>query len=291
MEWIVAGSCLAIVAICLWKRALVSAEMIKVVHHPFLYVALALILIGIPLKAELSLFLGDYRLGTYRSLSAFLVFALGAGFGVKLAVFVTLIFSALSFAGEFDRGTIKVILTRPATRTEIYLVKCAAMLLLALGVLGIAVFESLLWGLLRGDLGHVWKMDGHEAYPFYSDMVSHLNLAVGLAVASVLATVFLGVVISTLTESSGHAVAVALIFLFVLDMLASYVSRSQRLYFFNFYPGYGFAELAEFARGSAAARWDERVLANHNYALVPAVTSAVLGSVSYALFRWKNVNA
>jgi ABC-type transport system involved in multi-copper enzyme maturation permease subunit len=281
----------ALVGACAWKRSLVSAELIKITNHPFLYVALLIVLIGIPLSVELSLLLGDYKIGGYRPLNSFLVFGIGAGFGVKVVVFVILIFSALSIAGEFDKGTIKVILTRPVTRTEVFLAKCATMVLVAAGLLAIALATSLFWGLCRGELGPVWKEHVHDAYPYYPEMLRLLKLSIASAVLAVLATAFLGVFISMLTESSGHAVAVGLIFFLLLDLVASFLRKDQRLFLFNFYQGYGFSQLTEIASGSSATRWDDQIFHARHTALIPGVTSLVLGGISYVLFRLKNITA
>lgn len=291
MDWSVLLACAVILGASLWKRSLVSAELIKITNHPFLYVALVLLVIGIPLSVELSLMLGDYKIGGYRPLSAFLMFAIGAGFGVKVVVFVVLIFSALSIAGEFDKGTIKVILTRPVTRTEVFLTKCVTMALLALCVLAIALFASLFWGLCRGELGPIWKENVHDAYPYYPEMLRLLRLSILSAVLAVVATAFLGVFISMLTESSGHAVAVGLICFLLLDLVTSFLRKDQRLYFFNFYQGYGFGQLTEIASGSSATRWDDQVFRAGHTALVPGLTSLVFGGISYVLFRLKNITA
>ncbi len=291
MAWTVALVCAAIIGAAAWKRSLVAAEWLKISNHPFLYVALAILILGVPLSTELSLLLGDYKIGGYRPLSAFLVFSIGASFGVRISVFVILIFSALSVASEFDRGTIKVILTRPVTRTEVFFAKCVSMMALSLGLVAVALLLGLMWGLFRGELGHIWKVDVHHAYPVYDDMLRYLWMSIGSSVLSIIATAFLGVLISTLIESSGHAVAAALILFILLDLTMNFLRKDGRMYFFTFYQTYGFGLLRDIASGSAATQWDDKAFRSEAYAVVPGVTSAVLAAFSYLMFRFKNITA
>jgi hypothetical protein len=291
MAVLIAGVVTGVAALAVWKRSLVAAEWLKITRHPFLYVALSILILGIPLWAELKLKFVDYRIGKYRELNAFLMFALGAEFGIQIAALVVVIFSALSFAGEFDKGTIKVLLTQPVTRTEVFAAKVAAMMLLALALTALTVYESLVWGLVRGDLGHVWQQDVHQVFSRLDVMMGHAATAIGVGVFSMLATCLLGIFISSLTESSGHAVAAALTVFFVMSIALFVLRDDRKLYLFNHYPGYGIGILIELSRASAGKTWNPEVLDRALYAQVPAVTAAALAAVAWLRLRFKDITA
>lgn len=271
-----------------WLRV-VAAEGYKILWHPFLYISVAVLLVAIPLWTQLQVALGDYKETDYRKLNSFLLFCYGARFGLKFGMFVLVIFSSMSFAGEFDKGTIKNLLTRPVTRTELFLAKCVTMMLLAVLLIGFVFYLSALVALLQGEAHHVWKEGIHEVYPKFEELVGHTKTAVLMCIVPIIATAFLGIVVSNLTESSGYAVAAALIIFFVLDLAVGVTRPERGMYLFNFYQSYPFEVLQKFAKGGADAMWDARILEQDLFLVVPAAYSVVFGAVSYVLFRLRNI--
>lgn len=271
-----------------WCRVVV-AEIYKILSHPFLYISVAILLVAIPLWTQLQIALGDYKETDYRKLNSFLLFCYGARFGLKFGMFVLVIFSSMSFAGEFDKGTIKNLLTRPVTRTELFLAKCVTLILLAVFLIGLVFYLSAVVALLQGEAHHVWKESIHEVYPKFEELMEHSKTAILMCIVPILATAFLGIVVSNLTESSGYAVAAALILFFALDIAAGVTRAERGMYLFNFYQTYPFEILQKFAKGGSDAMWDARILQHNLFLTVPAIYSVVFGVISYVLFRFKNI--
>jgi ABC-type transport system involved in multi-copper enzyme maturation permease subunit len=103
---------------------LTAAEFLKLFSQPFLYITLGVVLVS-TLGAEIvrPIFSGQ-RETVWKTFSSVQLFAYGFQFGLKIATYVLLIFSSMMFAGEFDRGTIKNLLTRPITRLDFFVAKC-----------------------------------------------------------------------------------------------------------------------------------------------------------------------
>lgn len=292
-RWLPAAGVLALTAtLCLPYRSYVRAEWTKIGFHPFLYFVIGILAVAIPVWAEANLALLDFRIAGYRTLSAYLVFSLGAAFGMKLATVAVLIFASLSFAGEFDRGTIKIILTRPATRTEIFLSKVGTLLLLALALTVGVLAYALLWGLFRGEVGHIWHTETHDVFLRSEAILDHAATAASVLWTPMLATVALGIFLSNLTDSSGYAVSLALIAFVFLDPAAAFMAarHDPRVeYLFTFYPQQAFGTLTDFTRGSAAARWPDAIVSRWMHVVVPTVTFTVLILPSYLRFVRRNI--
>jgi len=182
---------------------------------------------------------------------ALLLFALGAKSGLKIASFLLVIFGSLSIAGEFDKGTIRLILTRPVTRTEVFLAKCLTGLGLAALFYAVVLGLSFGFGCLRGELGPVWDGEQGLVLSTTEAISSHAVKAVGMSAAGVLAAVFLGLAVSTVVESSGFAVAIALTLFIGVDLGLGLVREDHTRYVFSWYPSYAFETLRSFSEGSS----------------------------------------
>ena len=270
---------------------LTRVEWLKIVLHPFFPVALVILTAVTILGA----WVFEPKATTWRQPHALLLFALGAKTGLKFASFLLVIFGSLSFAGEFDRGTIRLLLTRPVTRTEVFLAKCLTGLLLSALFFAAVLALSFGYGCLNGELGPVW--DGEQGLILSTaDVISsHAVKAVSLSVAGVLAAVFLGIVISTLVESSGFAMAIALTLYIGIDVGWAGLVRNEHV--FSWYPSYAFDTLRSFAEGSSTM-WRPAVEARVNVGIpvpvwlaVPAAYAAVCSLVGYVLFRVRNIMA
>lgn len=290
MTWVLAATGAAVLIAAVIFRRIVAVEMLKLSANRFLHLVLGVILIGIPVYTELWLAAteGGASKG-YRALSSFTIYPEALRFGLQIAGYAVVIFSALSFAGEFDRRTIKNLLTCPVTRTELFGGKCAAQLLLALGLCLLVVCESATWACLRGEVHHIWRPDVYEIYPTFQQMMGHALRATALIVLPMLATAFLGLAASTLTESSGYAVAAGLIGFLGLTIGSRLLRGGVQYALFTFYPDYGLHVLARFSVGDSGIHWDTSIFDRGRYALAPLLTCLGLGGLAYAVFRFRNV--
>jgi hypothetical protein len=219
-------------------------------------------------------------------------FAGGAKVGLKLATFVMLIFGSMLFAGEFDRGTIKILLTRPITRTDLFVAKSAVAVFLALFLVGAVLYVSLAVGCLVGELGPVWDDQSYNSNTSYERLLEHARKAVVLSVPAIVAAGFFGVLISAMSESSGFAVAVTLTLFLLVDEVVLRAVRDDRIlrFFFNHYPPYAFDVLRDFARGSST-HWKGIFEAKGSFLTVPLGSMAAFLGASYAFFRSRNIMA
>jgi len=280
---------------------LTRAELMKLLLHPFFPIAVV-ILAAVTLLGAWAF---EPKTTLWSHPHALLLFALGAKAGLKIASFLLVIFGSLSVAGEFDKGTVRLLLTRPVTRTDLFVAKCLTGLALAVFFFTVVMAISYGYGCLRGELGPVW--DGEQGLILStSDGISaHAAKAVTMSAAGVLAAIFLGIAVSTFVESSGFAVAIALTLFIGLDLGLGFAREEQSRYFFSWYPSYAFETLRSFAEGSSAL-WrpsaEVRVLKFLEglhlgflrppiWLAVPAASALICSVVGYVLFRIKNILA
>jgi len=254
--------------------------------HPFFWASLALVVLGTLLGA---VFLREEETA-WRAHNALATFAGGAKVGLKLATFAVLVLGSMLFAGEFDRGTIKVLLTRPITRTDLFLAKAVMAGGLALFFIGVVLYVALGLGCLQGELGPVWADDAYLSNTSHDQLAAHAWKAVAMSVLPVMAAAFFGVLVSNLCESSGFAVAITLTLFLLADEIALRAFRGDdvRRYFFNMYPGYAFDVLRDLSRGSSTA-WKRVFEDGRPYLWVPALSSAAFAAVGYGVFRFRNI--
>jgi ABC-type Na+ efflux pump permease subunit len=266
---------------------LVRAELLKLAEHPFFVASLVIVALG---TAAGALFLGETPSTAWRAPHAIAIFAAGAKVGLKLAMFVVTIFGAMLFAGEFDRGTIKILLTRPITRTDLFLAKCSVAFILAVLLAALVLTTSFAVGCARGELGPVWDDSSYNSNTSYERLMEHTRKAVSMSVAAVVAAAFFGVLVSNCSTASGFAVAVALTLFLVTDevLLRAFREDEMRRYFFSVYPGYALDVLRDFARGSST-KWNDAYEQRAAYASVPLGSSLIFGLIGYGVFRLRNI--
>jgi ABC-2 type transport system permease protein len=221
---------------------------------------------------------------------------------IPLSGYIIMAFSCMIFAGEFDRGTIKNLLTRPVTRTNLYVAKVITATVIATMLFLVVVWSSAAFGLVKGELGAIWADQSFQIRSTFMEMMSHTMLAVMMSFLSILCLVMLGVVISNVINNSGYAVAAGLILMLILSIASGMARENARPYFFNYYIGYSFETLRNFALGSATARWDPKIMEHALfgqtgsfrvplYLIVPLTYSLVLIGISYIIFKFKQVIA
>jgi hypothetical protein len=273
---------------------LTHAEMVKILHHPFFPVALVIL----SLVTVLGAWAFEPKTTLWGAPHALLLFALGAKTGLKIASILLVIFGSLFFAGEFDKGTIRLLLTRPVARTEVFLAKCLTGLALAALFFSIVLALSFAFGCVRGELGPVWDGEQGLILSTSESISAHATKAIGMSVAGILAAVFLGIVVSTFVESSGFAVAIALTLFIGLDLGLGLVREDQTRFVFSWYPSYAFDTLRSFAEGSstlwrpaAESRVVLGVLDPPIWLAVPAASALLCSLVGYVMFRARNILA
>lgn len=267
---------------------LTRAELLKLASHPFFPIALGLLAAATLLGAwGQSAYFGSKE-SAWRNPNALLLFAWGAKFGLKMASFLLVIFGSLFFAGEFDRGTIKILLTRPVTRTELFAAKCLTGLILSAFLFGAVLALSFGFGCARGELGPVWDDEQYVSTTSYEELTGHALKAVGLSAAGVAAAVFLGIAVSTFVESSGFAVAIALTLYVGVDLALGFVRDDQARFVFSWYPSYAFEVLRSYAEGSAT-RWRASIDDRMSWLTVPGTSVGVFTLVGYVMFRVRNI--
>jgi len=269
---------------------LTRAELLKLVHHPFFLAALGLLAAATIFGAWGQTAFFGTKPTVWRGPHALLIFAWGAKSGLKMASFLLVIFGSLFFAGEFDKGTIKILLTRPVTRTEVFLAKCLTGLMLAGLLFGAVLALSFGFGCLRGDLGPVWDSEQYISTTSADELSAHAAKAVRLSAAGVVAAVFLGIAVSTFVESSGLAVAMALALFIGMDLGLGFVREDQARYVFSWYPSYAFEILRSYAEGSAT-RWRSTIDDRMTWLYVPGASAGFFAAVGYVFFRIKNILA
>lgn len=239
---------------------LMRVEIIKLLARRFFSVSIAILLLVIPLWAMIQVAIHrETVVSEYRQVHALLVFVYGAEAGLKLASVLALLFAALSLAGEFDHGTIKTLLTRPVGRGEVYAAKAVVGLLYLGFLMTVALYVAALFSTWLGELGPVWQRDHYLITYTYEEMLGHAKRALSVALPAYAIVVFLGLFMSSVTETSSYAVALAFLGLLAMDVADNQLRPEQSAWWVTYFPDYAFRNLSGFSSGSAEVRWREGV--------------------------------
>jgi len=269
---------------------LVRAEFIKLFAHPFLYLSLGLLVLGIELAQRYQPVFSGQQETLWRSYNSIQLFAYGFKIGIRIATLVLLVFSGMAFAGEFDRGTIKNLLTRPITRTDFFAAKCVTVAALGTLLFLFVLYVSLLFAFGRGELGPIWDSENYLIQREYGTIAAFARKAVLMSFLPFLTAGFLGILVSNWTESSGYAVAVALVLYLLGDMVTGWLSPAVQQKIFLYYAPYALDKLRLYAEGGTEY-WDKRVDEGLLYVKVPLVYVAAFIPVAYGIFRGRNIHA
>ena len=267
---------------------LTAAEALKLSSHPFFYVALLLVVAATVVPEFLYTAFQSSKETPWRSWHAVHLFAVGFQVGLKLSTYVLLVFAGMLVAGEFDRGTIKNLLTRPVTRTDFFLSKCLTLLGLSVLLFGLVLYAALVTALARGVLGPVWDDTQYLIMKSETDILWYARHSIALCLPSFLAAGFLGFWVSTWTESSGYAVAIALVLFLFGDLATGWLRESHQEKLFFYYPSYATAKLLAVAQGEG---WTRDAIRGLPYIRVPALYIAAFAPAAYGLFRFKNIHS
>ena len=266
---------------------LTAAEALKLRAQPLFWIALALIgLITVGTEIGYAVFVKKESL--WRGWHALHLFAIGYQIGLKVATYVLVVFAAMLIAGEFDRGTVKNLLTRPVTRTDVFVSKCVIVALLGILLFGFVLYTALAAAFALGDLGPVWDESQYLILRSADDVLWYTRQAVGMTLLPLLAAGFLGLWISTWTESSGYAVAIAVVLFLAGDIVSGWMRESAQQKVFFYYPAYATAKLLALLQGEG---WKREALTELPYLRVPAAYMAAFIPPAYVLFRFKNIHS
>ena len=194
------------------------------------------------------------------------------------------------FAGEFDRGTIKNLLTRPITRLDFFIAKCVTVTGLALLLFGFVFYVSAVFALGWGDLGPVWDDSGYIIQRSAAEILGHARKAVLVSFLSFLAAGFLGIMVSNLTESSGYAVATGLVVFLLGDLITGMLADRAKQKLFLYYAPYALDKLTQLGEGTTT-RWNPDIDAGLLYLSVPGVYIALFIPLAFSIFRARNITA
>jgi len=271
---------------------LTAAEFLKLGSNPFLYLSLGLVGAATLLSAWLYPVVFQKPETAWRAYHSVQLFGYGFQIGLKLATFVLVIFSSMSMAGEFDKGTVKNLLTRPVTRTDVFTAKALTVLLLGLGLFAYVLYLSLAWGLWRGNLGPIWDDATYVVMRPAAEIAAHARQAVLMCLPAFLAAGFLGFFVSNWTESSGYAVATALVIFIAGGVLTDLLRGSAQQAMFFHYGSHATQKLQELAAGGSAS-FGKDLLAGRFplWIRVPAISIALFLPVSYGIFRNRNITS
>ena len=176
------------------------------------------------------------------------------------------------------------------TRTDLFAAKTATVVGVALVLYLFTLYVSLALALAWGDLGHVWDSEQYILRRSYDEVVMHAIKAVLITLPPLVAVACLGMLISNLTESSGYAVAGALVFYLLAGFVTGMLSdRSQQNTFFYYGP-YAMDKLRQYAEGGSVS-WNRDLDASASFLLVPAMYIAAFLPPAYVVFRRRNITA
>lgn len=267
---------------------LVQGELIKLSSHLLLIASLVIIVLTAVAGAGSSL-IGQPS-SVWRPPHAIQLFAGGFDWGLLIAAFVLVIFSSMMFAGEFDRGTIKNLLTRPILRADLFAAKCVTVILLGIGLYLFTLYVSLAIGFAFGDLGPVWLGDQYMIQRAYPMIAETARKAVVMSFLPFLAAGFLGILVSNWTESSGNAVAIGLILFLFGSILTDRLPESVKRGSFFYYAPYVLQKLRLYAQGGNEY-WDPSLEARLLHVKVPLAYIAGFLPPAFAIFLRRNITA
>lgn len=271
-------------------QRLVAAEFLKLTAQPFFYIALAALLLSAGAAELLQPLLRGQKETAWKTYNAVQLFAYGFRTGISIATYVLIIFSSMTFAGEFDRGTIKNLLTRPLTRLEFFLAKCLTVTGLAVILFGFVFLVSAVGALWRGDVGPVWDDSGYLIQRSADEILGHARKAVLMSFLSFLAAGFLGVLVSNATESSGYAVSLGAGLYVIGELITGMLTDRAKQKVFLHYAPYALEKLVQLGEGTTT-RWNPDIDAHFLYLTVPVVYIAAFAPVAFGIFRSRNITA
>ncbi|MEW6744649.1 MAG: ABC transporter permease subunit [Planctomycetota bacterium] len=202
-----------------------------------------------------SLAAGETRLPFEASDNAYGPFVDGLRTGLALGILLLLAGTSALIAAERESGTIRVALTRSVSRTGLVIAKLAAALLLALGIALSAFLGAWLAASWLFEFGPYVE----DGYQFMSvlELNAEVRRGIALAMPALLATTTFGLMVSSLTRSTGQAVAICISLYIAFDLFKGITGTVGPLAFVTYNPSIMdqsyLAEVSRLARGYSDA--------------------------------------
>ena len=146
-----------------------------------------------------------------RGANGFLVLAVSFRWGLILAAVLLLLHSAALLAGEMSGGTLRHVLVRPVTRTDVLLGKAVLILILAGAFVLLSALVSGGLGLLLGGYGDLLDVQYGTVDRPAAELLGNVLRAVLVAPAALFAVGAFGLFFSSLFESPSAAVTAAVL--------------------------------------------------------------------------------
>jgi ABC-2 type transport system permease protein len=131
--------------------------------------------------------------------------------GLLLAALLLLTFSAVQVSGEATGGTLRLLLTRPLSRTDLLVGRAATLLLTCFLLVAVVAITGWTAGLLTGGYGDVLDAE-YGTVDYTAGQLTKVSLVVLLAAPFALfAVACFGLFLSVLCDSSATAVTIAVL--------------------------------------------------------------------------------
>jgi MFS family permease len=122
------------------------------------------------------------------------------------------------------------------------------------------------------------------------EIAAHARKAFLITFLPFLAVGFLGILVSNLTESSGYAVAIALLVFIFGSLVSGWLSDRSQQKIFLYYGSYAFDKLLVWSEGGTT-RWNPDIDRRLLYITVPLLSIAVFIPAAFGIFRSRNITA
>ena len=255
---------------------LIGVELTKLTRQRIFYAAILLIIITVALSVLLEPPQNkpgsDEELGGTTPVKAQIEKRPDGGFGplsksckngFVLASILMLIFSALSISSETTTGTIRMILTRPIKRSELFFAKAIMLIMVAVFIVITIEVISLTLSYAAYGLNNV-TYSAYPDTPFPEGarylMIRYSLYSFVLIIFPLVAVIFFGLLISTLVENAGFAIALAILIYLSFDYVIIGLFDKQAPYFFSYYNNFYWDKLNDLSNTISNSAWAFNVL-------------------------------
>jgi len=257
-------------------KNLISVEFMKITRQRLFFIALFLITLTVVLSVLLEPSEGkkssSEELGTTSETVQKLAHRPDGGFGplirgckngFALAAIFILIFSALSIATETTSGTIRMVLTRPIRRSELFLAKALTLIIIAIIIILLIEILSFAISYLAYGLSHVTDATYPDT-PFPQGakvlMIRYTLYSFIMVAFPLIAIIFFGLFISSFVENVGIAIALAILIYLSFDYIIIGLFDKVAPYLFSYYHAFYLDRLYDLSGAIADSNWAFKVI-------------------------------
>ncbi|MEK7448300.1 MAG: ABC transporter permease subunit [Planctomycetota bacterium] len=182
--------------------------------------------------------------------------------GFKIAVLFLLIFGSLMISSETTSGTLRTVLIRPFRRSELFLAKGLTLIIIA--VLIAMIIQAVSFGLSGYFYGFRDILDpdfpDYQPYALKGEMFRYAFYSFVMFLLPFISAGFLGLLISTLVENTGVAVALAILLYLPLDYLMLGLFENMAPYLFNNYLEYYWSTFQDITQRILEDSWKFKII-------------------------------